>query len=310
MALAADVFVNDNWVEVVNVAGGTVGVVETGDLVTNSGDPGSLPVTATYNEPAATFPAFQSIHEAINAVNIGGIIHVLAGVYAENLVIAKRLHLRGEDAAKVTLFPAISSPHQEAYGSEPLPGGESNIVLVRANNVEISGITFDGNNPSISTPGFAVDARNGITTDILDPPAPIIGLNVHDMTVQNVYLAGIQSLTAQGTFTFANNTIRNIHTSTSHGIFNLGGSGIIADNEISNVINGIGMSRSRGTTITHNSITDFAGVGISSHSSGIDGGGDAGSNGDMIGGSSQSTQAIRFPTVQTAATESWSPSPI
>ena len=89
--LASDVYVNDNWVELANTTG-TPGVIDNGDFVDNSNDPGAIQHTALIG-----FNAFTSIQAAIDAVDVGGRVHILAGTYSENTTITgKDVDLLGE----------------------------------------------------------------------------------------------------------------------------------------------------------------------------------------------------------------------
>ena len=71
------------------------------------------------------------------------------------------------------------------------------------------------------------------------------------MTVQNVYLRGIQASTTFGSFTFADNTITNVQgDGESVGVANIqGGSGTISGNEVDGATTGISTNFSLGTTI-------------------------------------------------------------
>jgi hypothetical protein len=184
--LAADVYVNDNWVEVTDV-GGTKGTLEFGDIVDNSADAGEAPQSGTFGTDA-----FSTIQDGIDAVDPDGTVHVLLGGYTENIIVDKSLHLSGAGENKVTVEPAVSGPGVGEVGS--LPAGASSIVLVQADDVEISNITFDGDNPSLTSGAVVgsadIDARNGIITDH-NTVSLVENLSVHDVTVRNVYLRGI-----------------------------------------------------------------------------------------------------------------------
>ena len=228
--LAADVYVNDNWVELVNVAGGTAGKLDNGDVVDNSADAGEAPVIQVFD-----ITAFSSIQDGIDIVDPAGTVHVLLGSYTENIVVDQSLHLSGAGESKVTVRPALSAPGVGEVGS--LPAGSSSIVLVQADNVEISDITFDGDNTAITSGavvgGADIDVRNGIITNF-NAVTTVLGLNVHDVTVQNVYLRGIQAATDNGTSTFADNVVINVQgDSESVGIgIIFGGSGTISGNVV------------------------------------------------------------------------------
>lgn len=79
----------------------------------------------------------------------------------------------------------------------------------------ISGFTLDGDNPALTSaivrsgagPAADLDARNGIITDYTS--GVFSGLDVHDVTVQNIYLRGIYAASG-GTFDFQDNTVTNV----------------------------------------------------------------------------------------------------
>ena len=141
--LAADVYVNDNWVELTDV-GGTPGTVENGDIVINSADAGEAAQTGTFGTNA-----FSTIQDGIDNVDPAGTVHVLLGTYTENVIIDQSLTLSGAGESKVTVRPALSGPGVGDVGS--LPAGASSIVLVQASGVEISDITLDGDNTAITS---------------------------------------------------------------------------------------------------------------------------------------------------------------
>ena len=260
--LAADVYVNDNWVELVNVAGGTAGKLDNGDVVDNSADAGEAPVIEVFD-----ITAFSSIQDGIDIVDPAGTVHVLLGSYTENIIVDQSLHLSSAGESKVTVRPALSGPGVGDVGS--LPAGSSSIVLVQADDVEISDITFDGDNTAVTSGavvgGADIDVRNGIITDF-NAGATGCGLNVHDVTVQNVYLRGIQAATDNGTSTFADNVVINVQgDSESVGIgIIFGGSGTISGNVVDGATTGISTNFSLGTTITGNTVRNSV-VGIASN---------------------------------------------
>ncbi len=130
---AAQVYVNDTWLETTN-GGGTSGVVDNGDTVmsdTGAGDAAIAGLTFGTN-------AFSSINAAIAAVDVGGIVTVLTGTYNEDVLVNKTLTLEG--AGPTMGGSTISGPL----------GGGGSTVSIAASNVIVSGftITRDGNDVS------------------------------------------------------------------------------------------------------------------------------------------------------------------
>ncbi len=262
--LASDVFVDDSWV------GTAIGA-----------DPDGVGGPAT----AYGTDAFSVIQDGIDAVAVGGTVNVLDGTYNENLVVDKTLDLVGAGHSVVTVYPAASNPNPVGANGSSLPGvGESSLVLVQANDVEITGMTFDGDNPGLTSGvvvnGADVDARNGIITDH-NTVSLVTGLEIHDTTVRNIYLRGIQSGTDFGTFDIHDNTVTNVAGEPgSIAIFNFGGSGNISNNFVNLANDGIAANWSVGTTITGNQVTNSA-SGIHTDNAGGYG---AGSVADLIEG--------------------------
>jgi len=217
---------------------------------------------------------YSSIQSAINAALAGDTIAIGTGIYAENVVIDKPLTLRrASRGSHPLLVPAFSSPNSCAGASLCADLSESNIVLVQAHNVMIDGLTLDGDNPGlvsgIAAGGADLDARNGIITD--HRISVFNSLTVVGTTVRNIYLRGIYA-SSGGTFTFAGNTVRNVQADpASIAMFNFGGSGIMADNDVSDANDAISSNWSRGVQFLRNTVvrsasgvhTDNAGGGAS-----------------------------------------------
>jgi hypothetical protein len=223
------------------------------------------------------YDAFTVIADGLSAVGSGGLVNVLDGSYTENLVITKPITITGEDASSVFLIPALSAPNP-AGGS--LPSGASNLILVQANNVTISGMTLDGNNPSINSGvirgGVDIDARNGIITN--HNVGVFTNLTVYDMIVKNIYLRGIYA-SSGGTFNFHHNNIQNVNgEANSIAMFNFGGAGIFANNTVADCNDGISSNHSKGIQFLNNTLSN-CGSGIHT-----DNAGDAGGTADLIQG--------------------------
>jgi autotransporter-associated beta strand protein len=225
--------------------------------------------------PATNFgcDSFATIQGGVNGVATSGTVNVANGLYTENVTIPKSLTLTGAGAAGVTLRPAISDPNCGGVGGGSLCAGSSNLILVQANDVTISGLTLDGDNTTlpggINVGGANVDARNGIITNHL--MGTFNNLEVHHTTVQNIFLRGIYA-SSGGSFNFHDNAVQNVQAITaSIGMFNFGGTGAFTNNTVSLCNDAISSNNSRGTTFTGNTVTMSA-SGIHTDNAGSGGG--------------------------------------
>jgi autotransporter family porin len=222
--------------------------------------------------------AKRTIQAGINAVSPSGIVHVHAGTYTENLNVPKPMTLDGAGNSS-KLIPAISNPNcGGGRGGSLCPGG-SNLILIQANNVTIRDLLLDGNNPALTgvlSGGIDVDARNGIITD--HNLGVFNNLTVDGVTVKNIFLRGIYA-SSGGSFDFHGNSITNVQGSPSSiAMFNFGGAGIMANNDVSWANDAISSNHSRGVRMLNNTVT---------HSqSGLhtDNAGDGGGTPDLIQG--------------------------
>ncbi|MDX6692429.1 MAG: trimeric autotransporter adhesin [Blastocatellia bacterium] len=226
------------------------------------------------------YDAFPTIQGGATNVASGGTVNVAAGTYTENVTIAKPLTLTGAGQASVTLRPAISNPNCGGAGGGSLCAGSSNLILVQASNVTISGLTLDGDNPSLTSgtvrSGADIDARNGIITN--HTLGTFNNLSVHDTTVRNIYLRGMYA-SSGGDFNFTNNTVSNVTgDGGSIAIFSFSGAGTYSGNIVSDANDGISANHSRGIQFLNNQVSDAA--------SGIhtDNAGDGGGVSDLIQG--------------------------
>ena len=151
---------------------------------------------------------------------------------------------------------------------------------MQANDVTITGLTLDGDNPTLTSGtvvgGADLDARNGIITNHL--AGMFNNLVVHHTTVKNIYLRGMYA-SSGGTFNFHHNTVQNVQAEVaSIAMFNFGGSGIFDNNNVSDANDGISSNHSSGCQFTNNTVTTSA--------SGIhtDNAGDGGGTADVISG--------------------------
>ena len=87
--------------------------------------------------------------------------------------------------------PAVSNP--VCSPGSLCSGTASNVILVEANNVTISKLTVEGDNPALTSGvvvgGKDIDARNGIITN--HEAGTFQNLQVTSVTVDDIYLRGI-----------------------------------------------------------------------------------------------------------------------
>jgi hypothetical protein len=217
---------------------------------------------------------FSSINAAITAAFPGDTLALAGETFVENVVVNKPLTLQGAGQGSTIIMPQVSAP-APCTDSSLCGGLASNIILVRASNVRIAGLTLDGDNPALVSGvvrgGADLDARNGIITD---HATGIVysTLTVSGVTLRNVYLRGLYASTG-GTFSFLGNTVSNVRgdASLSAAIFNTGGAGTISNNTIFETVAAIASNRSSGMTISNNTISNAA-VGIHTDNAGQSGG--------------------------------------
>lgn|SRR5574337_201855 len=224
-----------------------------------------------------------TINGAIGKASSGDTVAVGPGTYIENVVINKPLTLRGtrgEDEGeehegsgknRSIIMPAVSSPNP-CSGSSLCGGAASNIILVQADDVTIERLTLDGDNPSLTSSvlvgGADLDARNGIITN--HALGTFNNLTVSNVTVKNIYLRGIYA-SSGGTFNFRHNTVTNVRADPmSIGLFNFGGSGIMADNKVSYANDAIASNWSSGVQFLDNEVT-HSGSGVHTDNAGTSG---------------------------------------
>jgi hypothetical protein len=221
---------------------------------------------------------FTRIQAAINAASPGDTITVGAGKYYENLMVNKSVTLQGSGDGTV-IYPAFSGP--TCGGGSLCPGGSS-VILVQADNVTVTNLRIEGDNPNLTSGvvvgGADIDARNGIIVDFNYGPGIFNNLTVSNVKVSDVYLRGIYA-SSGGTFNFNNDTIDNVQgDSSSVAMFNYGGSGVMADNKVTNANDAISANHSTGTQFLNNDVSK-SGSGVHT-----DNNGDSGGSADVIQG--------------------------
>jgi len=216
---------------------------------------------------------YKSIQAAINAASPGADVVIGPGHYFENLTVSKPVTLQGS-GPRTVLYPAISAPNP-AGCSGSLCVGASNMILVQADNVTITHLGLEGNNPKLTSGvvagGHDIDARNGIIVDFNHAPGIFNNLTVSNVTVSDVYLRGIYA-SSGGTFNFNHDTVNNVQgSSSSVAMFNFGGSGVMSDNTVTNANDAISANWSTGTQFLRNHISK-SGSGVHTDNNGGDGG--------------------------------------
>ncbi len=220
---------------------------------------------------------YQSINAAIAAAAPGATITIGKGTYVENVVVDKELTLEGSGKATV-IEPAVSNP--ECAGGSLCGGTASNIVLVEADNVTITNLRLEGDNPALSSGvsvgGKDIDARNGIITN--HEAGSYNGLTVSKVIVADVYLRGIYDST--GSFDFNHDTVSNVQAEEqSIAIFAYYGPGKMDDNEVTDANDAISANWSRGIEFADNTVKK-SGSGVHTDNNG----GSSGGTGDVITG--------------------------
>ena len=272
-----------------NVDNLTIGV--SGNTTTYDFEPETPCTTVCYVDAATGNDAFggdtptsakKTIQAAVNQVSSGGTVHVAAGTYVENVVVGKAMTIIGAAQGSTIVEPAVSNPNCGGAGGGSLCAGGSYVVLVQADNVTISGLTINGDNPSLTSAvnvgGANIDARNGIITN--HPLGTFNGLDVHNVTVRNIYLRGIYA-SSGGTFNFHDDTVTNVQADpASIAMFAYGGPGTMAHNTVAGANDAISANHSKGIAFVDNVVTNSP-SGVHTDNTG-DGGGVA----DLISGNS------------------------
>jgi hypothetical protein len=201
------------------------------------------------------------IQNGVDQANVFDTVHVLPGIYVENIVIGKALTLLGAGRDSVLVYPAISDVGQPNPQAGPSFRG-SQMIVVQADNVTISGMTLDGDNPTL-TPTGTIDARNGIISNA--GLGDWDSLTVSECTVKNIYLRAIYA-PAQTSVTGINisyNTVYNVSgvSMQSAGIMLWGGYGHIDHNRCYNASQGIFLHAGSYGFVRYNSL-DSCDLGI------------------------------------------------
>lgn len=223
--LASTTFVNDTWVD---LNGGTL---EVGDLVSATGDASDI---------AYEFgtEAFASINEAIDAVDAGGTVEVLAGTYVEDVIIDKPVTIEGANAGVSVGVDA------EDRSDESVIDG---VVTVSADDVTIDGFTILGGDVAGETGDVGIFLAAGASETTIE----------NDIIVGSGDGRGILS-----TFNGENDNLLIVDNNISGfttGIFNQSNTDVeIAGNVIADNTAGIGNDFVMGLAISGNDFNDNA----------------------------------------------------
>jgi nitrous oxidase accessory protein NosD len=213
---------------------------------------------------------YTSIQAAINGSPEGSTITIGKGTYTENVVVTKPLTLVGSGNSTV-VEPATSNP--VCAGGSLCGGAASSIFLVQANNVTISRMKLEGDNPGLTSKvivgGKDIDARNGVITNHL--AGTFNNLTVSQVTVADVYLRGIYA-SSGGSFTFKGDSVQNVQAEeASIAIFAFEGSGVIEGNKVTEANDAISANWSKGIHFIGNTVTK-SGSGVHTDNNGGSGG--------------------------------------
>lgn len=214
--------------------------------------------------------AFTSIQAAINAASPGATITIGPGNYFENIVVNKSVTLRGSGLETV-IYPATSMPVCEP--GSLCEGAASNIILVQADNVTITNLRLQGDNPNLTSGvvrgGEDIDARNGIITN--HALGTFNNLTVSKVKIVGIYLRGIYA-SSGGTFNFNHDTVENVQgDESSIAMFNFEGAGSMVANKVTSANDAISANWSRGTQFLSNVIAK-SGSGVHTDNNGGSGG--------------------------------------
>jgi nitrous oxidase accessory protein NosD len=214
--------------------------------------------------------AYTSIQSAINAAAPGATITIGAGSYTENVVVNKSVTLEGSGPHTV-IYPAVSNP--VCSPGSLCEGAASTIVLVQADNVTITKLKLEGDNPSLTSGvivgGKDIDARNGIITN--HAIGTFNNLTVSKVVIADIYLRGVYA-SSGGSFNFNHDTVENVQgEGASIAMFNFDGTGVMSHNKVVSANDAISANWSKGTQFLDNKVSK-SGSGIHTDNNGGSGG--------------------------------------
>lgn len=191
---------------------------------------------------------YDTISEAVNNAQNGDVIIVLPGNYQEEVIVDVSVTIAGSGTGATIVTPATSNPGTG-------PGSQVTtttwVFRIQADDVTISGLTVNGNNPALSA---GIDARGGIITDF--STGTYSGLTVLNCEVLHVRYRGIYAAAGGIGHSFVANTVRDVKGNflDSVGIFFFGAQGEALFNDVENCSVGIGFQSGGGGVFGDNSI--------------------------------------------------------
>ncbi len=200
----------------------------------NLGDPVSAP--AHY----FGLDAFATIQEAVNAVDAGGAVKVLAGTYSGDVSIAKQLELIGDSSTPPAVSGRIDVANADNVVIESFDVSGNGVYLNHADHAEIVDLSVSGWERGLEVRDSVAGTFTGVDlSDITgaagDPIALLVnggsGHQFTDLTISNVTTTGSFSrgvyLGSTSNNVFQNTAIQNVQggANSIYGIYMVGATG-------------------------------------------------------------------------------------
>jgi len=192
---------------------------------------------------------YLTISEAVANAADGDVIVVAPGTYVEEVIVDVSVTIAGSGIGQTIVTPANSNP---GSGNGSQVTTTTWVFRIQDDDVTISGLTVDGNNPAL---GPDIDARGGIITDY--SAGTYNGLEVLSCEVVNVVYRGIYAAAGGTGHSFVLNSVGNIKGMMldSVGIFFYGAEGEARDNDVVDCSIGIGFQSGGGGTFSDNTVS-------------------------------------------------------